>query len=113
VAAVIELDWGGFGTSLAAGRLIAQKKPLALSLRGQPAETLRRVAAPGATFSRDLLRQLGGNLSLTTLPGLMLLALGMGYRLSYENLADGGLRMTFDRAPDAHGPGAGSGGSAG
>jgi len=109
---VIELNWGGFGTSLVAGRLIAQKKPVALSLRGEPAEALRRVAAPGATLDRALLRQLASQLSLTTLPGLMLLALGMGYAITYEHLDQGGIRILFGRATGGTEPPGGPGGKA-
>jgi hypothetical protein len=108
---MIELSWSGFGTSIVAGRLISQKKSLALSLRGEPAETLRRVAKPGVTLSRDLLKQMAGNLSLSALPGLMLLALGMDYTIAYENLSGGGLRILFQRATE--GPPSGTGGGAG
>lgn len=92
---MIELNWGGFGTSLVAGRLIARKQPLALSLHGEAAEILRRLAAPGVTLNRELLGRLASNLSLATLPGLMLLALGLGYAISYENLTAQGIRILF------------------
>lgn len=94
-----ELNWNGLGTSLAAGRLIARKEPFALSLRGEAAAALRKVAGPGVTLKRELLSTLVSQLSLAALPGLMLYALGSGYQLSYESLGGEGIRIRFQRAP--------------
>jgi hypothetical protein len=96
---VKELNWTGLGTSVAAGRLIARKEAFTITLRGQAADALRKVAGPAAALNRALLSTLAANLSLTALPGVMLYALGSGYRLSYENLGDQGIRMRFERGP--------------
>ena len=82
---------------VAAGRLIARKEPFTLTLSGAAADTLKKVAAPGTPFDRALLSSLAANLSLATLPGVMLYALGSGYRLAYENLGGEGIRMHFQR----------------
>jgi hypothetical protein len=94
---VKELNWGGLGTSVAAGRLIARKEPFVLALRGQAADALRKVAGPGMALDRALLSTLAANWSLAALPGLMLYALGSGYHLSYELLGNEGIRMRFLR----------------
>ena len=90
-----ELHWGGFTSAYTAGRLITAKVPFSLIIDGDAAEALKSVIKPGAQFNREMLKKLLTNLSLTTLPGLMLYALGRKYELNYENQGDKGVCMIF------------------
>ena len=90
-----ELHWGGFTSAYTAGRLIAAKVPFSLIIDGEAAETLKSVIVPGTPFNREMLKKLVTNLSPTTLPGLMLYALGRKYELNYENQGDKGVCMIF------------------
>ena len=90
-----ELHWGGIASAYTAGRLIAAKVPFSLIIDGEAAEALKSVVKPGARFNREMLKKLLSNLSLTTLPGLMLFALGRKYELNYEKQGEKGVRMIF------------------
>lgn len=94
-----ELHWGGVKSALTAGRLIARGRPFALVIQGRAAETLKRVARPGARLDRQMLGLVFSNFSLTTLPGLMMYSLGRRYHLVYDNLGSGGIRVRFETEP--------------
>ena len=93
------LNWGGLGSTVAASRLIARKEAFTLTLAGDAAMALRAVAGKEARFDRATLAKVVGSLSLTTLPGVMLYALGRAYRISYDSLGDEGLKMKFEVEP--------------
>jgi len=90
-----QLTWGGLATSWVAGRLIAKDQSFAILIAGNAAEALRKLVGPSAQLSRELLSTLAGNLSLSTLPPLMLYALGRGYELHHEGGEGGSVRMRF------------------
>jgi hypothetical protein len=90
-----QLTWGGLATSWAAGRLIAKGDAFSVLLAGAAAETLRKVLGPNAQLSQETLSAVAGNLSLTTLPALMLYALGRGYMLQHESVDGGSIKMRF------------------
>lgn len=93
-AAMKELNWGGLGSSYAASKLIARREPFSLVITGKAADALKSVAGPDARFDRELLAKVASNLSLTTLPAVMLYALGRRYRLEYDRVEEG-IRMRF------------------
>ena len=90
-----QLTWGGLATSWSAGRLIAKGESFAILIAGDAAEALRKLLGPGAELSREMLSTVAENLSLTTLPALMLYALGRGYELHHERVEGGSVRMRF------------------
>ncbi len=90
-----ELNWGGLGSSYAASKLITRREPFSLVITGKAADALKSVAGPGARFDRELLAKVASNLSLTTLPAVMLYALGRRYHLEYGRVGEEGIRMSF------------------
>ena len=63
--------------------------------------TLRAVAGPNARLDRAMLSRIAGSFSLTTLPAVMLYALGRDYRIGYDNLGQDGIRIRFEIGPAA------------
>ena len=90
-----QLIWGGIGSSFAATKLITRREPFSLVIAGDAADALKSVAGPGAKLDRETFSKVGSNLSLTTLPALMLYAVGRRYDLKYEKLEGEGIRVRF------------------
>jgi hypothetical protein len=100
------LTWGGLATSWIAGKLIGKGESFAILIAGDAADALRKLVGPSAQLSREMLSTVAGNLSLTTLPALMLYSLGRGYELHNESVEGGSVRMRFvkrgaEAAPNA------------
>lgn len=98
-----ELHWGGFGSSVAATKLINRRESFLLAIEGEPAEALQAVMGPGARLNRETMKRLAGQFSLTTLPAVLVYALSRAYELNVERLDAGGLRIRFDREPEKGG----------
>jgi len=104
-----QLVWGGLATSWLAGKRIANGKPFTLRIGGEAAEAIRTVVRPGVRLTREAFSKVAGQWSLSTLPALMLFALGRGYELKHEAAQGGDLLMHFNQ-PVAHAGGEGPAG---